>query len=471
MSAAAASVASGAGSELPAGREFRNRLLLVSMLLSAASAVLIAGYAFALMQLPRQQWIGFGWFVVAIFPVLYSFQAWVLRRIWEPIVRCLDLRREGPCEREVVEQGFAAVANYPLRMLLWGTFWWVVGGLVLAGCMRLRFESFALASARTMLMAASSGGFVAAVFHFLVMKREVEPVRNAFAREIPDPDLRRSLVIRIPLARKLWVAIAGVTLVTGLFMIQISQARSDQTIEMHTSNMHQRFLLGIAAEISEGGIPALKPAWNEARRLGIADELLLLDSTGTTLLAGDPARLQPAEMERLREMGVEAGDSRFFQSRSLFTWLSTSAGVLVAVSEWESLRGDQSSARIMFVLLLVVSTGMAALHNGEPSNRYKVAKQIVAHLFEQERRDHLRTTGIDDGVAIRHRCEADLHGYHAADAGSVVDHELLPQRLTEGRREDAHGVVERAARLLAHHQTNRFSRIGGNLCGGACRCQ
>jgi len=346
---------------LPSGREFRNRLLLVSGLLSAASTALIAIYLFALLHLSSEQWIGFGWIVAALFPVLFAAQGWSHRRLWAPIVRCLDLRREGACEREILEQGFAAVANYPLRMLLWGGFWWAVGGLLVAGSMRLRFESFTWTAFVTMQAAAISGGFVMCVFHFLVMKRLMEPVRNALAGELADPDVRRRLVSVVPLSRKLWVAISGVTLVTALFVIQLSQVRSAYPIEVRANDLHRRFLAGVAGSLAEREMAALEPAQAEARRLGIADDLLLLDSEGAMLLGGDPARLLPAELAWLREAGVAAGDSRSFDSPNVFSWLRTPAGVLVAVSAWGPLRGEVSSTRSVFGLLLLVSTGIAAL--------------------------------------------------------------------------------------------------------------
>jgi len=352
---------SAANRALPSGREFRNRLLLVSGLLSAASTALIAIYLFALLQLSSEQWIGFGWIVSILFPVLYAAQSWSHRRLWLPIVRCLDLRREGACERDSLELGFAAVANYPLRMLLWGGFWWAVGGLFVAGGMRLRFESLSWTAFATLQAAAISGGFVMCVFHFLVMKRLLEPVRNMLAGELADPDVRRRLVSVVPLSRKLWVAIAGVTLVTSLFVIQLSQVRSARPIEAHANDLHRRFLAGVAGSLAERGIEALEPARAEARRLGIADDLLLLDSEGEALLGGDAARLLPGEFAWLREAGVEAGDSRAFDSPSVFAWLRTPAGVLVAVSAWEPLRGDVSSTHGVFALLLLVSTGVAAL--------------------------------------------------------------------------------------------------------------
>ena len=96
-------------SELPSGREFRNRLLLASGLLSAVSTCLIAAYLYALLRLTPEQWIGFFWIVAALFPVLFVALSLSHRRHWLPIVRCLDLRRTRPLQRDELEVGFAAL--------------------------------------------------------------------------------------------------------------------------------------------------------------------------------------------------------------------------------------------------------------------------------------------------------------------------------------------------------------------------
>ena len=79
--------------------------------------------------------------LLALFPVLFVAVSVQPPAVWLPLVRCLDLRRTRPLERDELAQGFAAASNLALRMLITGGGWWVLGGLLGAGGMRLRFES------------------------------------------------------------------------------------------------------------------------------------------------------------------------------------------------------------------------------------------------------------------------------------------------------------------------------------------
>ena len=337
--------------ELPSGREFRNRLLLKSGLLSAVATGVIAAYLFALLRLTREQWIGFIWINLGLFPVLFIALSITHRWSWLPIVRCLDLRRSRALERGELELGFAAASNLALQMLITGGGWWVLGGLLGAGFMCLRFDTIDWRGFTTMLMAASSGGFVMCVFHYFMVKRLTEPIRNALARDIGDPGVRRGLVRRVPLSRKLFVSLTGVMLVTVAFVIQLAQMRAADPIESRANDLHRRFLAGVADALAAD--PAgLAAARADARRLGIADDLLLLDATGAAP-AESAAVLSTGELARLRETSAASGDSRDFDSPSVFTWQRTPAGVLVAVSAWEPLRGDVTSMQIELAGLLV----------------------------------------------------------------------------------------------------------------------
>jgi methyl-accepting chemotaxis protein len=111
--------------------------------------------------------------------------------------------------------------------------------------------------------------------------------------------------------------------------------------------------------MAEGGAPALEHARSEARRLGIADDLLLLDGAGREVRSGGREQLLRSELALLRELGVGAGDSRSFDSPHVFAWLRTPAGVLVATSSGDDLRSEMADTRNVFALLLLVSTGMA----------------------------------------------------------------------------------------------------------------
>jgi len=262
--------------ELPSGRDFRNRLLLASGLLSAVATGVIAAYVYALLRLTREQWIGLFWIIAGLFPVLFVALSVSHRRHWLPIVRCLDLRSAGPLDREELERGFAAASNLAYRMLVTGGAWWLLGGLLGAGGMRLLFEGVGGAGLGIMIAAAGSGGFVMCVFHYFMVKRLTAPIRNALAAEIGDPSVRSSLVVRVPLGRKLFVSLTGVMLVTMAFVVQLAQVRAADPIETHANDLHRRFLEGVAGALAEDPVGGLAAARAEARRLGIADEILML---------------------------------------------------------------------------------------------------------------------------------------------------------------------------------------------------
>src|SRR5262245_4616802 len=146
--------------ELPSGREFRNRLLLASGLLSAVSTGVIAAYLYALLRLTHEQWIGLFWIISGLFPLMFVALSLSHRRHWLPIVQCLDLRRSRALESSELEQGFAAASNLAVRMLITGGAWWLLGGVLGAGAMRLTFEGVGWSGFAIMVAAAGSGGFV-----------------------------------------------------------------------------------------------------------------------------------------------------------------------------------------------------------------------------------------------------------------------------------------------------------------------
>ena len=171
-------------SELPSGREFRNRLLLASGLLSAVATFVIAAYLFALLRLTREQWIGFVWINLASLPG-------VVRRLEREPPAVLAADRALP--RPAAQSGARArrsraglrggVEPGPAHADL---------GRLAGGCSAACWARPACACASraidwrgfaTMLAAASSGGFVMCVFHYFMVKRLTEPMRNALAGE------------------------------------------------------------------------------------------------------------------------------------------------------------------------------------------------------------------------------------------------------------------------------------------------
>jgi methyl-accepting chemotaxis protein len=342
-----------ASPSLPRGREFRARILAASALLSLGGILLICLYLVALLRLGDEQWRGFAWIVAGLFPVLFAAQAWVHHGLWIPIVTCLDRRAEGRATPQELRAGFAGVANLPTDMLVRGGGWWVLGGMLVAAAMHLRFAEFPWLSGAIMVAGAASGGFVMMVFHFLLMKRMVERVRNTLAAEAGRPEERAGVVRRVPLAAKLLVSITGVTVFTVVFTVLVAQVRSQRPAERQAARVQARFLDEWAPALAEDP-QALAAASALAARLGIADALVRIEpgAAGPAVLSRDELRAVAA--------APAAGDTTRFDSPHLAAWRALPDGtLLVALARRAAIGGEVGTSRGLFALLLLVSTGVA----------------------------------------------------------------------------------------------------------------
>ncbi len=345
---------------LPDGRSCRARVLAMSCGISLAAVLLIFAYLRALLRLSPDEWWTFAVAVLVLFPILFVAQAWVQRKLWDPLVRCLDLRVNGRAGPQQVREGFAAASNLALRSFAWGGLWWALGGLLVSGAMLWRHPHFSAFSSVAVVAAALSGGLVMMLGHYFLMKRMLEPVRLGLAAEIPDPAERSALVTRVPLAGKTALSLVGVTLVCVGFSVMLAQVRSARPLEAYASQVHAKLLEALAADLEQQGERVLSGALDRARRLGIADALGVLDAAGERVVAGSLGPLLPEERRAMTAAGLTAGDSTGFDSPNVSTWRRLPDGrVLVAVSTWKSVGGGRGELFGVFLVFLLVSTLVA----------------------------------------------------------------------------------------------------------------
>ena len=94
---------------LPAGGAYRTRMLSISAAMSLLAILLISLYLAALLRLPAEQWRGFAEIVGLLFGVLFAIQAAFHRRLWDPLVDCLD--RSGTTLQDKVDEN--GCGKYP----------------------------------------------------------------------------------------------------------------------------------------------------------------------------------------------------------------------------------------------------------------------------------------------------------------------------------------------------------------------
>jgi len=347
-------------SSLPTGRALRGRLIALSGVVSLVTTVLISLYLLALLHLSREEWTGFGVITGVLLVVLFVAVNVVNKHLYDPFLRYLDQRTRGEGDEQGLHEAFRSLMDLPRRNVVWGLFWWVFGGCLVAGCMRLRFDTFGAFSGGVMIAAASTGGLVSVIFLYFMLRRLLAPVAEGLANEIPDPAIRQSLVTPVPLALKLRVAITGTTLVTVIFAVFLAQERASRPIEAFACRAESELLATLAPRFAREGSALLAAALPVERR-GPAPRLVLLDPEAKAVVQGPADALLSGELRAIREVGLAEGDSTSFDSPNVFAWtqLPDDGRILVAVQPWSGLQGGLVELRFVFAILLGLSAATA----------------------------------------------------------------------------------------------------------------
>jgi methyl-accepting chemotaxis protein len=334
-------------------------VLLMSAALSLAAVLLISGYLTLLLRMTPQQWSRFAWIIAAAFPVLFVLQATVNDRLWRPLLGYLDARRVGSASRAQLEAGFAAIAALPVDMFRWASLWWTLGGFVVAGGLSLLSEDFPPFTALLIVLSAVCGGSLMNIVHYFTMKRMLTPMRNELAGEIGDVEVRAALSPSVPIVGKMVVTVAGVCAVVTLFAALLSSVASSRAIEGSALLSMQRLLDRIEVELEHRGEVAVAEGIGLALELGVAESVTLFDAKDE-LLPGTDLTLTAGEVAAMREHGLESGDSLGFDSPHVIAWRRLADGrVIVAQSDWGSLRAEVGAGGLPFALFMLVCVAVA----------------------------------------------------------------------------------------------------------------
>jgi len=351
-------------SPLPTGREYFGRWLALTCVTSLVSVAILVLYLHALLRLPPEQMRGFVEIIAACFALLLLLGGLTNRRLLSPLMRSLDGQAAGTLDAAGVRRGFAAAANVPALAFVSGMTLWLVGGLLVASAMRLRFgAAFPLFSWSTMVAAAVSGGLISMIVDFYLLKRMARPMCEAFGAQLADPAERRALVRRIPLGRKLLVTVAGVMVVAMLFAILMAQVRAHQALEALANRLQVALLERAAAEMGASG--RLPEGGGSAEADVLGARFVLLDPGAERVVAGARDALLESEVRAMRS--AAAGQSSAFDSPNAFAWrrLEDGRGVLAVVADPRAVAGDASRVwsvlAVYAVLSLLVAVGVARL--------------------------------------------------------------------------------------------------------------
>ena len=348
-------------SALPTGRGLMLRMHTLTVLIPLPALGVLLACLFTLLELTREQWL---WFVgaVAIYTAIFTGPIMAYqRRSVTAIVAWLDRREEHGLPEEMVHAAFAASMRFPFRSAVIGVLNWMVPTWLICAAMELRWERWSFFDTAVVQFAGLAAGFLAGSFLVFLCKHLIAPIRNALAVAIPDPAVRRSLVVPVSLRAKLLVCVTGVTIMPVIFAVLLAHTEATRALRDFTIGW-QDGVLDAARLRLDSGEQLAGPAGPRLAQFPVPIEVGIVDlaTPATSELGG---KLEADIVASLREAVAEghvSGDSARLRAAHVFAWRALPGGrLLIALSPAERLRLDQSALWTVFALLLVVSTSLA----------------------------------------------------------------------------------------------------------------
>ncbi len=332
------------------GAAFRRRLILGLTALSVPTTALMIAYLVALVRMPpKHLWI-FLQSAAGISLLVFPLLTLDFGRYYTAIGRALDRLEAGTATPEELAAAFRTATGLPRVLFVRGCAGFVAIAVVLVGVTVARAQDFPVTSAVALFVCTLTGGFVLYVFSAVGVKRLAERERLRLAAALGGAEAREACVERMGLATKLRVALVGVTLVTGMFAVLLSQSRAAQDVEALAARLQAHLLAGLGPQPGAAELAALR---DEARALGVATDLVLLDPAGRVAEGG---ALAPIERAAIAAREAPAGDGRAFDSTHAFAWRRLADGsVLVLASPTAALRPDARRTRWLFAAALAVA--------------------------------------------------------------------------------------------------------------------
>jgi methyl-accepting chemotaxis protein len=367
---------------LPTGRVYVRRILVYTAAYALLAIGVITLYLSGLLRMGPEQWQRFVAVVACVFVAIFPAMTLSHRGIFQRIQRCLDRHAAGEATPGELQRGFAAVCDFPRYWFVWGLVWWTIGGAAVGIAMWLGDPDFGAFRALIVLVATISGAFVTDMYYFLTIKRVLAPAREALAAEIGELQTRQELIRPVPLRTKLLAALTSVILVTVVFAALLSEVRTQRSVERAAFQRQRSVLEALAAAEAF----SFEEVQAQLAALGSAERLALLDASGERVLAGGREAVGEGQRRRMRQLGLEAGDSSSFEGIAPFSWRRLPGEGLVLVARTApSEPGTDVGAEAAFLVLLVFSTLVAmgvayllARDVGEATERLQSAAARVA---------------------------------------------------------------------------------------------
>lgn len=342
-------------------RELNRQMHGFTAIYSTATIVLIVSYLYALFRLSEAEWVGFAQIVAGLFPVLFAGTVILNRRLLADLVVCLRAEEDGHSRDIDFERALDVVVRLPTLLFASGLFWWSLGGALVAAGMSWRFDTFGIYNAAVLTMAGATGGFISSVFMFFGAKRLFTSLRSELGLRASSRRERSAAIAYTSVRRKLVVSVTGVTILTVNFALLLAFEDTRRPLEAHALRIQELFLDARLDEIKSGGVGALTRIVQEARGLGIASDLVVLNPVTGLSVFGPADLLLEGERVAIRRDPIR-GASGQIDSENVFAWRALSSQqAVVIVQPWNEVFGVSNSIWSRTIGVLIAAALLSVL--------------------------------------------------------------------------------------------------------------
>ena len=248
----------------------------------------------------------------------------------------------------------------PRRLSQFVALGWVAPTTFLALAMAVRWDDFGAFQTAVLVLSGVAAGFVAGSYVVFLIKKVVQPVREALAQAIPDPQLRDSLTRSMPLGSKLLTCLSGVAVIPVLFAVLLAQAKATGSLEDFAVQWQYGVLDSISERFERGEDLAVLQDLIAESALPVDSQRIALvalsDDTGGGLLGAEGLASLRAQLAA----GATRGDGTSLAGSDLLAWRRVDANhVLLASLPRTALRIDVANLWVVLGLLVLISTGVA----------------------------------------------------------------------------------------------------------------
>lgn len=344
---------------LPTARELRLKMLAVDCIVAIPALAVMLFYILTLVEATAAEWRSFalagatyGVFAAAAFePGRRSF----LR----PLYLYLGARTSGgEVSRDQVRAAFRCAVSLPRFMLVLMVLLWCSAVVYIPAVSWLMGQPGWLKSGHlgVLLVAAATGALVSSSFLYFLVKRSLEQVRGTIASEIRDPEERRALMPRVPLARKVQYVVAGTLVASLLFSLGIAYSRAGRAIDEMAASWQHKALQSMPQARTSADI-------EHSVSQMFSDPTLMPYPTSFEAINGEAREDAPPYELLVRErltLGEPAGVYTGLGGDEVVSWFTTPAGaVLVATTPRDALRESLSGVLWILGIVLLIATGIS----------------------------------------------------------------------------------------------------------------